>query len=117
MIKTVLIVLLGIFFVLNGVNHLFNRKILEEYVEKRRLPAPRLAVLLSGILLNVGGIAIVIPAVRVPGIVALLVFMLTATFTIHRFWDETEKYERMMEGMNFAKNLAITTELVYLVLG
>ena len=35
MIKTILVSLLGIFFILNGINHLFNTKTLEEYAHKR----------------------------------------------------------------------------------
>jgi putative oxidoreductase len=51
MIKTVLLILLGLFFILNGLNHLFNRLTLEEYAHRRQLMSPRIIVFLSGLLL------------------------------------------------------------------
>lgn len=114
MLKTLLITLLGLYFILNGLNHLFNTKMLEEYAAKRQLFEPRLAVLLSGVLLIVGGVTLMIEEVRLIGVYALCFFLLMATLMIHRFWAETDKYDRMMEGMNFTKNLAIAVELLYI---
>lgn len=113
MLKTILIVLLGVYFILNGLNHLFNRKILEEYAAKRQLFEPKWAVLLSGFLLISGGTALMIREVRVVGVYGLCVFLLMATFMIHRFWSERDPNDRMLEGMNFTKNLAIAVELLY----
>ena len=113
-IKTILIALLGIFFMLNGLNHLFNGQVLEEYARKRGLFSPKQMVLLSGIGLIFGGAALMAPMLRIYGILALLLFMVVATFTMHRFWEEKDKYDRLLESMNFAKNLAIITELVYI---
>ncbi|MDX1665576.1 MAG: DoxX family protein [Saprospiraceae bacterium] len=114
LIKTILIALLGVFFILNGINHFYNEKMLEEYAEKRGLFSPQLAVRLAGILLIGGGVALMIEEFRVIGVLSLSFFLLMATFTIHRFWEEKDKYDRMLELMNFAKNLAILTELVYI---
>ncbi|MDJ0521069.1 MAG: DoxX family protein [Planctomycetota bacterium] len=117
MLKTILLVLLGLFFVLNGINHFVNRITLEHYAKRRGLIAPTWAVRLAGILLIAGGVALVIPEVRLPGIVALSFFLLVATFTMHRFWLEEDRDHKLLEGMNFAKNLAIMTELLYIAAG
>ena len=114
MIKLILIGLLALFFILNGINHFYNEKIIEEYARRRGLFSPRLSVQLAGILLIFGGIALVVPMFRVAGVISLSVFLLMATFTIHTFWVETERQERLIEAMNFAKNLAILTELLYI---
>jgi uncharacterized membrane protein HdeD (DUF308 family) len=49
-LKIVLIALLGLFFVLNGINHFVNAMTLEEYASKRGLISPvilfKLAVVL-----------------------------------------------------------------------
>lgn len=113
-LKTLLIILLGIFFILNGINHFYNKKILEEYAHKRGLFSPTLSVKLAGLLLIGGGIALMIKKVQLLGVIGLSVFLLMATFTIHRFWEEEDKYDRMLESMNFTKNLAILTELLYI---
>lgn len=55
MIKQILLILLGVFFLLNGINHFYNSKIIEEYAEKRSLLASKVMVKLSGLLLCLGG--------------------------------------------------------------
>ena len=114
MLKLVLIILLGIFFFLNGINHFYNETILEEYARKRGLFSPRLAVKAAGILLLVGAVLLVWPPSRQIAVVMLSVFLVTASFTIHRFWNEETRQQKLLEAMNFAKNLAILTELVYI---
>ncbi|MEM7028292.1 MAG: DoxX family protein [Chloroflexota bacterium] len=117
MIKQILLIVLGLFFLLNGVNHLFNRHFLEEYAEKRGLFSPRISVFLSGVLLIFGGISMVVEPIRIYGIIGLSVFLLVASFTIHNFWREKDRDGRMLEAMNFAKNIAILTELIYIADG
>ncbi len=114
MLKTILLILLGIFFVLNGLNHLFNTNVLREYAEKKGLFSPRIMVLISGLALIFGGISLVVPAVRIYGIIGLCAFLIVASFTIHSFWREKEPKDRLVESMHFAKNLAILTELIYI---
>jgi len=117
MIKTALVILLGIFFVLNGINHLFNRHILEEYAAKRGLLSPRLAVLASGLLLIFGGLTLMTGFFMRIGIAGLSVFLVVAAFSIHQFWREAKRDMVMLESMHFAKNFAILMELLYLAAG
>ena len=116
-IKDVLLIMLGLFFILNGINHLFNTQLLEEYAHKRGIISPKLAVILSGILLIFGGVSLVIDELRIYGIIGLSLFLVFAAFMIHQFWREHERNTQMLEAMNFAKNLAILTELVYIAVG
>ena len=114
MIKTILLILLGLFFILNGLNHLFNRFTVEEYAHRRGLFSPRIMVLLSGLLLIFGGLTLMTGFFMIYGIVGLSVFLVVAAFTIHQFWRETDRNLQMLEAMHFAKNMAILTELVYI---
>ncbi len=114
MIKTILLILLGLFFMLNGVNHLFNTHIYEEYAHKRGLISPRLMVRISGVALIFGGLSLMSNFAMIFGIIGLSIFLIIASFTIHKFWQESETEMRMFEGMNFAKNMAILTELIYI---
>jgi len=117
MIKTILLILLGLFFVLNGLNHLFNRLTLEEYAHRRGLVAPRIMVLLSGLLLMFGGLSLMTGFFKLYGIVGLSLFLVIAAFTIHQFWRERDRNLQMLEAMHFSKNMAILTELVYIAAG
>lgn len=115
MIKTILLILLGLFFFLNGVNHLINRHIYEEYAGKKGLFSPELMVRLSGIALILGGISLATGFLLLYGIIGLSLFLVIASFTIHRFWQEKTRDTKLLEGMHFAKNMAILTELIYIV--
>ncbi|MEM7129677.1 MAG: DoxX family membrane protein [Chloroflexota bacterium] len=119
MIKTILLIVLGLFFVLNGINHLFNTKTLAEYAHKRELFtfgifSPELMVQISGIALIFGGLSLMTGILKIYGIIGLCLFLLVASFTIHSFWTEEDNEVRMLEAMNFAKNIAILTELAYI---
>lgn len=114
MIKTILIILLGVFFLVNGVNHFYNSHILQEYAEKRGLFEPKIMVFLSGLLLLSGGISMITGYFIIEGMIGLCIFMTIAAFSIHSFWKEEEREDKMMEFMNFVKNWAIIFELIYL---
>lgn len=114
MIKTILIILLGVFFLVNGFNHFYNSHIVQEYAEKRGLIEPKIMIFLSGLLLVFGGISMISGYFIVEGMIGLCIFMAIASFSIHSFWQEEEREDKMMEFMNFVKNWAIIFELVYL---
>lgn len=114
MLKTILLILLGLFFVLNGINHWINSHIYEEYSAKKGLMTPKLMVKLSGIVLIFGGVTLALGYLRIYGIIGLSIFLVIASFTIHQFWKETNTNGRLLEGMHFAKNMAILTELIYI---
>ena len=117
MIKTILLIVLGLFFALNGINHLFNNHTLEEYAGKRGLLSPRAMVRISGIALILGGLSLMTGYLMIYGIIGLSIFLVVASFTIHNFWRERDRDMRMMEAMHFAKNVAILTELIYIAVG
>ena len=117
MIKTLLLILLGLFFILNGLNHLFNNQILEEYAHKRGLFSPRFSVFMSGLLLIFGGLTLITGFFKLVGIIGLSIFLVIAAFTIHQFWNEKDKNMRLLEAMHFSKNMAILTELIYIAAG
>ncbi|MCF1191014.1 DoxX family protein [Mangrovimonas sp. AS39] len=114
MIKTILLILLGLFFILNGINHLINTHTYKEYADKKGLISPRLMVKVSGIALIFGGLSIATGYFLLIGIIGLSLFLVVASFTIHQFWKESNTEKRLLEGMHFAKNMAILTELIYI---
>jgi putative oxidoreductase len=114
MIKQILLVLLGIFFLLNGFNHFYNTHTLKEYAQKRGLFAPKTMVILSGLLLTAGGVSLISGYLVVPGLLGLSLFLIISAFTLHKFWEEKNREMIMLEAMHFVKNWAILFELVYI---
>jgi uncharacterized membrane protein YphA (DoxX/SURF4 family) len=114
MIKTILLILLGLFFVLNGINHFANTHIYEEYSLNRGLILPRIMVRMTGFILIIGGLSLATGYLMIYGIIGLSVFVIIMAFSIHRFWREKTTEMKLVEGMHFAKNMAILTELIYI---
>jgi putative oxidoreductase len=115
MIKTILVILLGVFFIVNAINHFLNSHMLEEYAHKKGLFKPETMVFLSGLLLTAGGTSMITGYFIIEGMIGLCIFMAIASFTIHSFWKEQEREMKMMEFMHFVKNWAIIFELLYLI--
>jgi uncharacterized membrane protein YphA (DoxX/SURF4 family) len=114
MLKIVLIALIGLFFVLNGLNHLFNTMFLAEYAHRQSLAHPRTLVRLSGVFLIAGGIGFVIPATRQIAVLGLCVFLALASVFIHHFWTDRDRDARLYEILQFSKNQLIMVELMYI---
>ena len=114
MMKSIFITLLAVFFIFNGINHFYNEEVLEEYAEKKGLFKPHFMVRFSGLMLILGGIALMWEPVKLIGIAGLSLFMIIVTASMHRFWEYKEKTTRMSELIHFLKNIAILAELLYL---
>ena len=54
-----------------------------------------------------GGIALILGLATRYVVVVMIVFMLVATFTSHRYWDFTDVALRRAQDSNFYKNMAI----------
>lgn len=107
-------ILLGGFFIWNGLEHFTNIKGLTGYAKHKKIPAPREMVYISGILLLLGGFSVVFGKMLGLGLLILIVFMLVVTFMTHRFWEAKEPMDKMNEKISFMKNIAITGALIML---
>ena len=107
-------ILLGGYFLFNAYNHLLKSNDLVGYAESKGVMSAKLAVIGSGLLLLFGGYTI-LSGVRVTaGIAALVLFLIPVTFTMHAFWKE-EGQARMMDKVQFMKNLAILGAVLMLL--
>ncbi len=109
-------ILLGGFFVWNGIEHFTNIKNLTGYAKHKKLPMAREMVYLSGIMLLLGGFSIIFSRFVDIGILVLIIFMLGTTFMMHRFWELSDPMEKMHDKISFMKNLAITGALLMLLI-
>jgi uncharacterized membrane protein YphA (DoxX/SURF4 family) len=117
MIKQILVIMLGVFFLINGINHFYNTDVLKKYCARRGLFSPKLMVHLSGILLLLGGTTLITGFFQIYGMIGLSFFLIAASFTIHKFWVEKERNSRLNESLHFTKNLVIILELIYIGMG
>lgn len=100
-------VLLGGFFLKSAYAHFAHRAMMTGYAQSKGVPSPMLAVLGSGVLLLLGGLSILLGAYIAWGVLALAVFLIPVSFTLHAYWKDTDPMTKMGNQVNFWKNLAL----------
>ena len=100
-------ILFGGYFIMNGVSHLKNIGGMAGYAASKGVPAPKLAVAVTGLLLVLGGLGIVLGAWIQYAVLALVVFLVPVTFKMHQYWKETDPMQKMGQQINFTKNIAL----------
>lgn len=99
--------LFGGFFLFNGVNHFAQTTQLAAYAASHGVPSPELAVLASGVLLLLGGLSVLLGFLPRVGLVLLTVFLVPVTLAMHAFWNVADAQARVMEMVQFMKNVAL----------
>ncbi len=107
--------ILGFYFLFNAFNHFRNLSSLAGWVQSKNIPAPKLMVLLTGFFLLIGGLSILLGVYIQIGVLALTLFFLPVTFLMHDFWREQDPQMKMMQMVNFMKNLALWAAILALL--
>jgi uncharacterized membrane protein YphA (DoxX/SURF4 family) len=100
-------IIFGGYFLLNAYNHLVNSGHMVGYAQSKGVPAPKLAILGSGILLLIGGVSMVLGLYPLIGVIALVVFLIPVSFKMHDYWKIQDPMVRMSERISFQKNMAL----------
>ena len=100
-------ILFGGFFVMSGINHFTKLEAMTGYAKYKKLPAAKLGVLISGLMLVIGGIYIVLGYYADLGALLLAIFLVLAAVIFHNFWKETDATAKQTEMMAFMKDIAL----------
>jgi putative oxidoreductase len=100
-------ILLGGFFVYNGIHHFRERKTLSQYAGAKKVPAPDAAVVVTGGLLLLGGTSILLGVKPKLGAAAIVGFLAGVSPIMHDFWRSEDPNQRMNDMINFSKNMAL----------
>jgi uncharacterized membrane protein YphA (DoxX/SURF4 family) len=107
-------ILFGGYFIMSGYNHFKNLKMLTGYAKSKGVPMPREAVLLTGLMMVLGGLGILLWVYLKFSILLLAVFLIVTTFTMHQYWKVSDPTQKMGEMVNFNKNMALLGALLLL---
>lgn len=100
-------ILFAALFIQSGVGHLTATDQMSGYASSKGIPAPKFMVLLSGLMLLLGGFSILLGWwVRV-GALLLVLFLLPTAFTMHNFWTVEDPESRQNEMIHFMKDLSL----------
>lgn len=108
-------ILFGGFFLYSGLNHFVGFGSTVQYAAAKGLPAPEMAVAVSGLLLLFGGMSIVFGLWPRLGILAIVLFLAVVSPTMHNFWAISDPAQRMNDMINFMKNMALAGAALALI--
>jgi len=100
-------VMFSLFFLMAGVNHLTKLDMMAQYAGSQGLPAPTLAVAVSGLMLLAGGLSILLGYQVRWGALLLVVFLVSAAVTMHRFWGVADPMMAQNQLAHFWKNIVM----------
>jgi uncharacterized membrane protein YphA (DoxX/SURF4 family) len=101
-------VVFSFFFIYSGFNHLTKLSMYSQYAGAAGVPAPTLAVAVTGLLLLGGGLSILLGVQPRLGALLLIVFLVPTSFMMHRFWGLNDPMMAANQAANFWKNIALT---------
>ncbi|CAB4596426.1 unannotated protein [freshwater metagenome] len=108
--NTVLIigrVLFALIFLASGANHLTKLEAMTGYAQYKKVPAAKLAVVVSGLMILVGGLYIVFGVYADLGALLIAIFLIPTAFLMHAFWKETDATAKQNEQIAFMKDISM----------
>lgn len=100
-------VLFAIFFLNSARGHFTNADMMAGYAASKGVPAAKLGVLGTGVLLLLGGLGIILGLWVQWALLCLVVFLVPTSLMMHAYWKVTDPAARMAERMNFLRNVAL----------
>ena len=92
---------------MSGINHFSKLEAMTGYAQFKKLPAAKLGVLISGLMLVIGGISIILGYFADLGALLLAIFLVLAAVIFHNFWKETDATAKQNEMLGFMKDIAL----------
>jgi putative oxidoreductase len=109
-------ILLSAMFIRAGYGHLVRSGPLGDYAKAvGRIPLPQQSVFVSGLMLLVGGLAILLGFHPRIGATLIFIFLLVAAFTMHKFWAETDPMQRAGQEAQFWKNITLAGAMLWIM--
>jgi len=105
-------IMLGLIFVRSGYGKLFDISTYADALQGRGIPI--FLAYISVFAEFIGGIALILGFATRYMVLVMIVFMVVATFTSHRYWQFTDANVRRIQDQNFYKNLSIICGFCFL---
>ncbi|MFC8528621.1 DoxX family protein [Nocardia sp. NPDC057227] len=100
-------ILFALLFLGSAAGHLTQADGMAGYAASRGIPAPKLAVLGSGVLILVGALSVLLGVWADLGSLLLVLFLLPTAVLMHPFWKETDAETKQLELIGFNKDVAL----------
>ena len=100
-------ILFALIFINSGFAHFSQRAAMTGYAQFKKVPAAKLAVPLSGLMIRLGGLSVVLGLWMDLGALLLATFLIVSAFMMHNFWTIDDANQKMTETVGFFKNLSL----------
>lgn len=100
-------VLFALIFITSGLSHLTKLEAMAGYAQYKKVPAAKLSVIVSGLMILIGGLYIALGIYADLGALLIALFLAPAAFMMHAFWKETDATAKQNETISFFKNLSL----------
>ena len=100
-------VVFSFFFIYSGFNHLTKLSAYAQYAGSSGVPAPTLAVFVTGLMLLAGGFSILLGYKPRWGALLLVAFLVPTSVMMHRFWGVADPMMAANQAAHFWKNIVI----------
>ena len=100
-------ILFAFMVVSGGLNHLTKAEAMAGYAAYKKVPSPKLANFVSGVLLLAGGLSIVLGIYADLGAVVIAALLILMALKMHDFWAQTDAQAKQTETIAFWKNVSM----------
>ena len=107
-------VLFALIFLASGLNHFTKTQAMTGYAQFKKVPAAKASVLLSGLLLLLGGLSVVLGVYADLGALVLAVLLLAMALKMHDFWTQSDPQAKQTETIAFFKNVSMAGAALFL---
>ena len=99
--------LYSLMFIMYGVNHFIKLDMMAQYTGAMGVPAPKLAVVLTGVMILAGGLSVLLGYKAKLGAAIIFLFLVPTSVMMHAFWTIEDPMQAMPEMAQFFKNLSM----------
>ena len=100
-------ILFALMFVSGGINHFTKAEALTGYATFKKVPAPKFANLVSGLLLVASGLSIILGIYADLGALVVAILLIAMALKMHDFWAQADAQAKQTETINFFKNISM----------
>jgi uncharacterized membrane protein YphA (DoxX/SURF4 family) len=100
-------ILFAVMFILGGINHFTHAEAMTGYAQHKGVPAAKLANLVSGAILVLGGLSVILGIYADLGALAVSVVLIVMAVMMHDFWKQSDAQAKQTEMISFLKNISM----------
>jgi putative oxidoreductase len=94
-------ILFALVFIASGLGYLAKVDAMTGYAKFKKVPAPKLSVLVSGALLALGGLSIILGVYADLGALVIAILLILMALKMHDFWTQTDAQVKQTETISF----------------